>query len=94
MDKQQWQLAPWRDSQPLMLPGSSLILRQRIPAAQCRGFIIAGHRQGQVRVEQQISRKKYILGSSKAPTFRSNDRFFFGSVIQSLGGQVILGITC
>ena len=37
---------------------------------------------------------KFILGSSKAPTFRSNDRFFFGSVIQSLGGQVILGITC
>jgi hypothetical protein len=50
-----------------MLPGPSLILRQRIPAAQCTGFIIAGHRQGQVRVEQHIQQEKIHLGQFKGP---------------------------
>jgi hypothetical protein len=54
MEKQQWQLAPWRDSPPLMLTGLSRILSQRIPKAQYTSFITVGHRQGQVRVEQQI----------------------------------------
>ncbi len=67
MEKQQWQLAPWRDSSPLMLSSLSGILSQRIPKAQYTNFITVGHRQGQVRVEQQISRNKIHLGQFKGP---------------------------